>query len=247
MMDEELFKMLRYLRLRGLLANWDEYLKTARKRRFSPVRLLTYAVEEEYKIKKDNARNLRLKKAHIPEMLVIETYPFKKQPMLDKKKILSLFDAFDYMTKNRNIIWVGPTGAGKSGLATGFLIQAINRGYSGRYILFRDLVDELFASEADHSEDKVLKRYLFYDCLLIDELGYVEVEPAQVGLFFTLLQKRHRRKSTLITSNLGFSEWRSFLKNDHLTAALIDRLTENSHVINMKKCVSLRPKLSQEL
>ena len=82
---------------------------------------------------------------------------------------------------------------------------------------------------------------------LIDELGYVEVEPAQVGLFFTLLQKRHRKKSTLITSNLGFSEWRSFLKNDHLTAALIDRLTENSHVINMKRCVSLRPKLSRKL
>ena len=246
-MDDKLIEMLRYLRLRGLLANWDELLATAGKRRFSPVRLLKYVVEEEYKIKKRNAHSLRLKKARIPEMLLIETYPFKRQPRLDKKKILSLFDAFDYITKSRNIIWVGPTGVGKSGLATGFLVQAIDRGYTGRYILFRDLVAELFASGADHSEDKVLKRYLAYDCLLIDELGYVEVEPAQVGLFFTLLQKRHRKKSTLITSNLGFSEWRSFLKNDHLTAALIDRLTENSHVINMKRCVSLRPKLSRKL
>ncbi len=74
-------------------------------------------------------------------------------------------------------------------------------------------------------------------------MGYVEVEPIQVGLFFTLMHKRHNRKSTLITSNLGFQEWTSFLKNDQLTAALIDRLTENSHVINMKKCVSLRPRL----
>ena len=60
------------------------------------------------------------------------------------------------------------------------------------------------------------------------------------------MHKRHRRKPTLITSNLGFSEWPSFLKNDHLTAALVDRLTENSHVINMKKCVSLRPKLATD-
>jgi DNA replication protein DnaC len=82
---------------------------------------------------------------------------------------------------------------------------------------------------------------------LIDEIGYVEVEPVQVGLFFTLMHQRHQKKSTLITSNLGFSEWGSFLKNDHLTAALIDRLTENSHVINMKGCVSLRSKLSPEL
>jgi len=60
------------------------------------------------------------------------------------------------------------------------------------------------------------------------------------------MHKRHRKKPTLITSNLGFTDWGSFLKNAHLTAALIDRLTENSHVINMKQCVSLRPKLSSE-
>ena len=244
-MDEELVKRLKYLRLRGLLDNWDQYLTLARKQRFSPVRLLNYVVEEEYKLKIENARIYRTRRACIPELLLIETYPFTKQPKLDRKKILSLYDGFEYMTKSRNIIWVGPTGVGKSGLATGFLHQAINRGYTGRYILFRDLVDELFASAADHSEQKVIKRYLSYDCLLIDELGYVEVEPAQVGLFFTLLQKRHKKKPTLITSNLGFSEWGSFLKNDHLTAALIDRLTENSFVINMKKCVSLRPKPNQ--
>ena len=245
-MDEELATTLKYLRLGGLLANWDQYLALAGKQRFSNVRLLRYILEEEVKLKRDNARRLRLKRAAIPEELDLSTFPFDRQPKLDRKKLLSLYDGFDYMTKAQNIIWMGPTGCGKTGLATGFLIQAINRGYTGRFVLFPALVQELFASVADHSEDKVLKRYLAYDCLLIDEIGYIEVEPVQVGLFFTLLQQRHRRKPTLLTSNLGFSDWRSFLKNDHLTAALIDRLTESSHLINMKGCVSLRPKLSQE-
>jgi DNA replication protein DnaC len=244
-MDEELTRRLRYLRLGGLLANWDNYLTVAREGRFGHGRLLQYIVEEEYKIRTENARQRRLQQARIPEMLVIESFPFEKQPRLDRKKIQSLYDDFDYMSKSSNIIWLGPTGVGKSGLATGFLIQAINRGYTGRYVLFRDLVDELLASVADHSEQKVVNRYLSYDCLLIDEIGYVEVEPTQVGLFFTLMQKRHRQKPTLITSNLGFSDWQSFLKNDHLTAALIDRLTENSHVINMSKCSSLRAKLGE--
>lgn len=163
-----------------------------------------------------------------------------------KKRILSLYDALDYMTQNRNCIWVGPTGCGKTGLATGCLIQAIQRGYTGRYVLFAELVAELFRSVAGHSGPQILRRYLAYGCLLADEAGYVEVEPVQAGLFFTLMHKRRRKKTTLITSNLGFSEWRSFLKNDHLTAALIDRLTENSHVINMKNCVSLRPRLGAE-
>ena len=245
-MDDELRNTLRYLRLSGLLVHWDEYLTLARRQHFSPVRLLRHVLEEEFKIRQDHARQHRLTRARIPELLRMETFPFERQPKLDKKRIVSLYDAFDYMDQNRNLIWVGPTGCGKTGLATGFLIQAIQRGYTGRYVLFAELIGELFRSVADHSEPQILKRYLAYDCLLVDEVGYVEVEPVQVGLFFTLMHKRHRKKPTLITSNLGFGEWRSFLKNDHLTAALIDRLTENSHVINMKNCVSLRPKLSSE-
>ena len=134
----------------------------------------------------------------------------------------------------------------KTGLATAFLLQAIDRGYRGYFVTFPELVAQLYASLADHSEEKVIKKYAAYDCLVIDEVGYVEVEPTQVGLFFTLMQKRHQTKTTLITSNLGFSEWGSFLKNNHLTAALIDRLTSTSHVINMKHCKSLRGNLDDQ-
>lgn len=245
-MDEGLTKMLKSLRLYGLLAHWDEYLTLAQQKDFSHVRLLRHVVTEESRIHAENARKLRLLHAKIPDPWRMETFPFDQQPKLDRKKILALYDAFDFLPKKQNILWIGPTGSGKTSLATGFLIQAIERGHTGRFVTFPALVAELFRSVADHSEEQVLKRYLSYDCLLCDEIGYVEVEPVQVGLFFTLLHRRHRRKSTLITSNLGFSEWRSFLKNDHLTAALIDRLTENSHVINMKNCVSIRPKLAEE-
>ncbi len=243
-MDEALKEKINYIRLPGLLAHWDQYLEQAKKSNFSPVRLLTHVVEEEYRLKKDNANKSRLVRAKIPEKLVMETFPFDQQPHLNKKKLLTIYDSFDYLEKNQNIIWIGPTGTGKSGLATAFLIQAINKGYRGRFILFSELIDLLYKSIADHSQDKVIKTFAAYDCLLIDELGYVEMEPIQVALFFTLMHKRHKNKSTLVTSNLGFKEWTRFLKNDQLTAALIDRLTENSHVINMNKCVSLRPRLS---
>ena len=95
---------------------------------------------------------------------------------------------------------------------------------------------------ADHSERRVLKRYASYDCLLIDEVGYADIEPAQVSLFFTLMHKRHKVKPTLITTNLGFSDWKTFLKTENLTAALVDRLTSSGQPINMRNCKSLRPK-----
>lgn len=213
-MNEELQKTLKYLRLWGLLARWDELLAEAQRGRFSHERLLQHVLEAEFRTRSENARLLRRRRAQIPEMLEIETFPFQRQPKLNRKRIMSLYDRFDYMTKQQNIVWLGPTGCGKTGLATGFLLQAIDRGYRGYFITFPELLAELYASLADHSEAKLLRKYAAYDCLLIDEIGYVEVEPVQVGLFFTLMQKRHQQKTTLISSNLGFSEWGSFLKNN---------------------------------
>lgn len=241
-MDEKLANMLKYIRLSSLLENWNSYLATAEQKNYSHARLLRAIIEDEYGIKKENSRKLRISRARIPEKYVIETFPFENQPNLSRKKVINIYDS-GYMEQHQNIIWIGSTGTGKTGLATSFLMQAINQGYKGRFITFPELVELLYQSVADHTEAKVIKMFEGYECLLIDELGYVEVEPIQVGLFFTLMQRRHKKKTTLITSNLGFGQWTTFLKNEQLTAALIDRLTENSHVINMKNCVSLRAKL----
>jgi len=244
-MNEELIEKLKTIHLPGLLANWDQYLLLAQKGNYSHARLLNHIIEEEYQLRMENSRRMRINRARIPEKFVIETFPFDQQPKLAKKKLMNLYDS-DYLAQKRNIIWIGPTGTGKTGLATSFLMQAISQGFRGRFIPFPELVEMLYRSVADHTEAKLIQTFAKYDCLLIDELGYVEVEPVQVGLFFTLMQRRHKQKSTLITSNLGFEQWTSFLKNDQLTAALMDRLTETSHVINMRNCVSLRPRLSQE-
>lgn len=245
-MDDQLRTILKYLRLGHLLVHWDELLAEAVRGRFSHERLLRRVLEAEYLAKSDNARLLRRKRANIPERWEIETYPFDRQPNLNRKRLMALYDSFDYMLKRQNIIWMGRTGCGKTGLATSFLLQAIDRGYRGYFVSFPELVAELYASVADHSQDRVLRKYRSYDCLLIDEVGYVEIEPVQVGLFFTLMQKRHKTKTTLLTTNLGYSDWGSFLKSAQLTAALIDRLTETSHTFNMKNCRGLRGKMDQD-
>jgi DNA replication protein DnaC len=245
-MTDDLKNKLRALRLPRLAAHWDDDLQEAARQRLSHARLLTHLVEEEYRLKCDRARQQRLQRARLPEPWTLETFPFERQPKLNRKAILALYDTMDFLSKAQNLIWLGRTGCGKTGLASSFLRHALEQGATGRYILFADLVAEFYQAVALHAQEQALKKYLRWDLLLIDEIGYVEVEPVQVGLFFTLLQKRHRKRSTLLTSNLGFSEWGSFLKNDHLTAALIDRLTEASHVFNMKECVSLRGKLSSD-
>ena len=141
-MDNELTKTLKYLRLPGLLSHWDQYLALAREQRFSHVRFLRHVLEEEFKIRTGNARQLRLRGPRIPELFQMETFPFDRQPKLDPKRILSIYDAFDYMTKSQNVIWVGPTG--KTGLATSFLVQAIQCGYTGRVSCFPNSLPNCF-------------------------------------------------------------------------------------------------------
>lgn len=240
-MDAELESQLKYLRLKSLLDNWEKILEEADRRKPSYTRFLRDCVVQEHNLKRERARQLRLKRAEIPQQYVMETYPFDRQSKLNKRQVLEIYDSKSYLLKPQNIAFIGPTGAGKTGLATAYLVHAINLGFTARFIQFADLIDELYRAMADHSEKKVIHRFMAYDCLLIDELGYVEVDSqAQAGLVFRLL--RSRKKSTIITSNLGFDEWPKFLKNQNLAAALIDKFTANCHLINMLKCKSITPR-----
>lgn len=241
-MKKNIKEKLEYLRIWGLAENWDSYLEEGNKKDMSHVQFLEYFVSQTYMAKTAKAKYCRHSRAKIPERHLIETFPFERQPNLNKRKVMNIYDTLDYMTKKQNLILVGPTGSGKSGLGTAFLIHAIDEGFNGHFVGFAELLDKFHKAAADRSEDKILKRYAGFDCLLIDEIGYADVDSARVGWFFRLMHQRYRSKTTIVTSNLGFQHWGSFLKNDHLTAALVDRLTENAHVINMRKCISLRPK-----
>ena len=140
------------------------------------------------------------------------------------------------------LLFIGPTGCGKTGLATSYLIHAINNECHGRFIDFKNILRQLYASLADRSDRKVLKHFASIDCLLIDEVGYTSLDKSQAGLFFDLMKMRHKKRCTIITSQLGFDEWNSFINDRHLTAAILDRITENCTVFNMSKCISIRKK-----
>ncbi len=150
-MNDDLSSKLRYLRLSNLLAHWEEYLTLAAQKNFSHAHLLTHVVEEEYRLRQEHARQLRRQRAHLPHPWVIETFPFERQPKLNPKKTLALYDASDYLPKHQNLIWLGVTGCGKTGLATSFLIHALELGYHGYYVLFADLINQLYQAVADHS------------------------------------------------------------------------------------------------
>jgi DNA replication protein DnaC len=155
---------------------------------------------------------------------------------------MEAYDSMNYVQEKKDLILIGPTGCGKTGLSTAFLTHALNLGYSGRFIDFSELIHILYQSKADHSEEKVVNRFVRYDVLLIDELGYMSCKKEQAGIFFDLLRRRHKEATTIITSQLGFDEWGTFLNDPHIVSALLDRITENCMIFNMKDCKSIREK-----
>ena len=242
MIDNELTSRLRFLGLAYLAEHAETILKQATQSRPSYHRFLTQIVEQEYERKSEKARLARIKRARIPELLVMDTFPFHNQPRLKKKLVLELYDSLRFISEKQDLIFIGPTGCGKTGLATSFLIHAVNRGYRGLFIDFHELTTALHRSHGDYSEARIMKKYSSIDVLLIDEIGYIAGDHEPAGLFFDLMRRRHRRGVTIITTQLGFDEWGGFLHDAHLTAALLDRITVNCAVFNMKDCISIRPK-----
>jgi DNA replication protein DnaC len=241
-LDQKTDEELKFLDLRHLRINWDKALADASKDSPSYHKFLKELIALEASGRRERQRQSRIKRANITDPLVMETFPFVRQPNLKKKFVIEMYDSLDYMKTPRDLVFMGPTGCGKSGLATSFLIHALNNGHRGYFIDFKQLLLLLYQSVADHTEKKILKRFQAYDVLVVDEVGYAPIEKDQAGLFFDLMKQRHRKKTTMITSQLGFDDWGSFLKNPHLTAALIDRMTVNCTVFNMKKCISIRDK-----
>lgn len=241
-MENNTQEHLEYLGLKHLNNTWDDILKRADENSYSYKHFLSDILKDEYEYKKEQRRLRRIKNAKIPELLVMDTFPFTRQPKLKKKIVLQLFDSLNYILENQVLLFIGPTGCGKTGLATSFLIHAINNHYSGLFIDFKDLLAKLYQSYADNSGSRLVKKLANIDFLLIDEFGYASVEEQQAGLFFDLMKTRHKRKCTLITSQLGFEAWDTIIKNEHINAAIIDRITENCTVFNMNSCVSLRKK-----
>lgn len=241
-MDQIIQSHLDYLGLDNLRQNWDVYLKEATAKKCSYQNLLTSIIADEFHWLVQKKRTTRIKRACIPQLLAMETFPFELQPRLRKKLVMELYDSMRFIDESQVLCFVGPTGCGKTGLATAYLLHAIDTEYRGKFFDFKDLLRHLTTSLADHSYRRVLKHLAALDCLVLDEVGYAPMDKTQAGIFFELMKSRHAKRCTIITSQLGFDEWESFIGDRHLTAAILDRVTENCTVFNMSKCISIRKK-----
>lgn len=232
-MKEELAELLRGLKLRRIAEIGDEEMGKAEKEGRSIAECLTRLLRAERHYQEEQALKWRIKRAKMPEEWTLESFPWKKQPGVSKRQIMALAE-LDFIPKAENVVFIADTGRGKTGLANGLLLKALQNGYRGEFVKAQDLFDEMYASLADRSTRKLVNRLARLDVLHIDEMGYLNLKPEQTNIFFKLMEERYRRKPTIISTNLEFDEWENFLGNKALVAAMLSRLRHQCHTIRIK-------------
>jgi DNA replication protein DnaC len=169
----------------------------------------------------------------MPWPWTLNSFPFDRQPGVNKSQIMGLA-GLSFLERAENIVFIGDPGTGKTGLAIGLLRQALVSGYRGRFFNAQDLLDEMYASLADRSTPKLVKSLARYDLLVIDELGYLTLNPEQINAFFKLMEQRYSRKSTIITTNLDYPQWYDLFRRRPLVDALLDRLQHHCITIRIE-------------
>jgi DNA replication protein DnaC len=231
-MTEELEQLLKNLRLKRMLELYSEQLRAAEKEDISYGEFLVRLLRPEWHSRQEHSLQARIKRANLPELWTLETFPYAKQPGVNRRQIRT-FAELDFIPKTENIVFVGETGVGKTGLACGILLKALENGYRGQFIRAQDLFDEMYASLADRSSRKLLNRLVGFDVIVIDELGYLNLKPEQSNIFFKLMEERYRRRPTIITTNLDYDQWPNFLGNPQMVKALLGRLRHFCHTVSI--------------
>jgi DNA replication protein DnaC len=231
-MNEELQQLLKNLKLRRMLDIYDEQLRAADKEDISYTEFVTRLMRAQWHARQEHALEWRILNAKLPERWSLDTFPFPRQPGVNRKQIRA-FAELDFIDKKENIVFVGPTGVGKTGLASGILLKALQNGYRCQFVKAQDLFDDMYASLADRSSRQLLKRLARLDVLLIDELGYLNLKPEQCNIFFKLMEERYRRRPTMVTTNLTYDEWAGFLGNRNMVEAMLSRIRHQCHTVRI--------------
>jgi len=231
-MTEEVAELLRSLKLRKMAEIYDEEVATAEKKGWTISQVMARLLRSQWHDRQERALDWRIRRAGMPEQWTLESFPYKRQPGVQKRQIQTLAE-LEFIGRSENIVFIGQAGTGKTGLASGILLKALQNGYRGEFIKTQDLFEEMYASLADRSSRRLLNRLARLDILLIDEMGYLNLKPEQTNIFFKLMEERYRKKATIITTNLDYEEWHEFLGNKNLVNALLSRLRHQCHTIRI--------------
>ena len=220
------------LKLDKIKELYPYYIEKITKENFTLTDALYELTNKEIEYRDERASQIQITVSAFPYKKEIEDFDFDYQPSINKNEILEL-NTLGFIDRKENILFLGPSGVGKTHLAVALGITAAKKRYSVYFISCHDLITQLNKAHFENKLEQRIKHFSKYQLLIIDEIGYLPVDKQGANLFFQLIAKRYEKNSTIVTTNMNFNKWGEVFSDNILANAILDRLLHHSNVINI--------------
>lgn len=231
--NESLKTVLKRLRLSGLLHTLPDRIAYAKKTKLSYQELLELILQDEIDRREQGNLERRLRQAQFQEEQTFENFDWNAPVTFDREGVKDLF-SLAFLERKEDVIFLGPVGVGKTFMASAVGHAACRAGKRVLFMRADRLLKELNQSRADHTTDKAFRRFISLDLLIIDDFGLRRMDHTQSSDIYEIIIERHRRSSTLLTSNRSIDEWIPLFADPVLSQSALDRLAHNAHQIVME-------------
>jgi DNA replication protein DnaC len=216
------------LSLSSIALNYEAMAMEATKTKISYQEYLHKLLQQQVIDRVDRSINSKIKKAGFPYIATLEEFDFSFQPKLDEKLLREL-STLNFLSSAHNIAFIGPPGVGKTHLAIAIGLEATKQRRRVLFISAEELTTQLVAAKQSNTLVDYLDKISKIELLIIDEIGYLDIQKDSASLFFQLISKRYEKSSIIITSNKPFQEWGDIFKDDVVASAILDRLLHHSY------------------
>ena len=194
--------------------------------------ILKQLTDKEVEFREERARQINLTISHFPFHKTTDDFDFSYQPSINKAEILDLL-TLRFIENNENILFIGSSGVGKTHLATSIGMEASSKRYSTYFVHFNTLMTKFKRAAQEGRIESVVKHYAKYRVVIIDEIGYLPIDPQTANGFFQLVAARYEKRPIIITTNQPLSKWGELFGDYTIANAIIDRLVHHSHIIKI--------------
>lgn len=221
------------LTLDQMVESLEALCDQASKEQWAYLTFLARLLHEEVSARESRRLAMNTKLAHFPFQKTLEQFDFAFQPSVEKRRLQELA-SLRFLANGENVLFLGPPGVGKTHLAIGLGIKAINAGVSTSFVSVPDLIEWISQDAQRGQLPKRMQQFCRPKLLILDEMGYLPLERPVATFLFQLVARRYEKGSIILTSNKSFSEWGELFTDQVLATALLDRLLHHSTLINIR-------------
>ncbi len=230
---DRLRAMLADLKMPGALEAVDDVLAQADSGAATAGEAIEQLLDAQIGLRNNRRLQTAMRSSRLPAVKTLAQFAFAFQPSIKREQIESLHE-LGFLDRRENVIFLGPPGVGKTHLAISLAVAAAESGRRVYYGTLAGLIESLMEAKAAGELPRRLRVLTYPALLVVDEIGYLPVSQDGAVLFFQLINARHERASTVLTSNKGFEDWGNVLGDEVMAAALIDRLLHHCHIVNIR-------------